>query len=153
MNCRSIHLSLNPFKHSDNFFTTDCILGLCMTLRINNGYSAKHSFIVEILRAFIRKVLSLHIHVTRNPCQKMSIKMHILWTRTNMPKIVSCHETGRTFPPSSSVSVNFNNSRLMTDNRLNHGYGIIEQRAVNTIILFIEFISATCFNHKGTPSG
>jgi len=52
MNCRSIHLSLNPFKHN-NFFTTECILGLCRTLRINNGYSAKqHSFIVEILRAF-----------------------------------------------------------------------------------------------------
>jgi len=70
-----------------------------------------------------------------------------------MPKIVSCHETGRAFPPSSSVSVNFNNSRFMTDNGLNYSYKIIEQRAVNTTILFIVFISATYFNHKGTPSG
>jgi len=69
-----------------------------------------------------------------------------------MSKIVSCHETGRTFPPSSSVSANFNNSRLMTDNGLNYSYKITEQRAVNTTILFIVFISATYFNHKGTPS-
>jgi len=126
MNCRSMHLSLNPFKHSNNVFTTECVLGLCMTLRINNGYSAKqHSFIVEILRVLTRETISLQIYVTRNPCQNMSRKKHILWTRANMPKIVSCHETGRTFPPSSSVSVSFNNSRLMTDNKLNHSYKII----------------------------
>jgi len=41
----------------------------------------------------------------------------------------------------------------MTDNGLNYSYKITEQRAVNTTILFIVFISATYFNHKGTPSG
>jgi len=98
-------------------------------------------------------VHTLQICVTRNPCKKMLRKKHIHWTRTNMPKIVSCHETGRTFPPSSSVSVNFINSRLMTDSGLNYTHKIIEQKAVNTTILFIVLTSATHFNHKGTPSG
>ena len=46
---------------------------------------------------------------------KMLRKKHIIWTRTYTPKMVSCHETGRTFLPSFSVSVNFNNL-IRTDN-------------------------------------